>query len=166
MGELAEILERATSNDRFVVYAPERNDKEEEDKLERRKRAESGPVTTKLDLTQFTVFNRDTVLFRGRRGKWISVTATGEVFFSHEIGKNCADSAKFEVLLNRKGTILIVRENPQKGFPSRPSSAKKTRSKLVSCSAVKNALIKLGVKLPVRFYAEWDEELKAWVGKR
>lgn len=166
MGELAEILERTAFKTGRAVCAPKR-DAGEEDDLEQRSQAESGPVETKLDISLFAAFNRDTVPCRGRKGAWISVSPTGEILLSSLIGEFYGEKARFfEAFLNKKGTIIVVRENAAKGFPARTYRSRKTQSKVFSCAYLKDELVKLGVKLPVRFYAEWDEGLKAWVGRR
>lgn len=161
MGKLAELLEQATSNDRFVVYT---KTEQGEDNLERRKKAESGPVKETLDLNQFTRFNIKSSKYRGRSGVWLSVDTRGDVGISHEIGKNYQPGTTVEFFLNKKGTILVMRPASD-GIPMR-NYCRKSGAKKCCCKALRNTLRDLGVELPVRFWARWDEQLQAWVGRR
>lgn len=120
----------------------------------------AGPVKTSLDLSQFIMFNGQKT--RGRRGKWMSVNTRGDITISDEIGREIkGEMAKF--YLNRKGTILVMKESLD-GIRLRHD--KRSNARHASCTPLKNKLIELGVKPVARFVAEWDEELKAWVGRR
>jgi hypothetical protein len=121
-------------------------------------------VTTELDLNQFTVFNRYTTKCRGEKGRWFSVNVRNEVCFSQEIGRNYEPGDTIEFLLNKKGTILVVRKSGD-GLPLIKSGGKK-QSKRVTCKSLRETLGQLGIKIPVRFWAEWNEELQAWIGRR
>lgn len=121
----------------------------------------NGPVKTTLDLSCFIKF--DGQKSQGRRGKWMSMGVRGELGISHEIGKTLPESAMAEFYLNRKGTILVMRESIN-GIPLRKTN--KSEARKAFCHALKVKLQELGVKLPARFIAEWDAELGAWVGRR
>lgn len=137
---------------------------DEVDKLEERKQKESGPVKTSLDLNEFLVFNGKDA-FQGRRGKWLTVDKMGGVVVTHEIGKTLPVEAMVELRLNRRGNILVMKEAPG-GLPAKPIYPKRGMARRIPCAALKKTLLELGVTLPARFVAEWDEELKAWVGRR
>lgn len=162
MGKLAELLEQATSSD--VVAAPAKNENCDKDYWDRRKREESGPVKETLDLSQFIRFDKSSAGYQGTKGKWFGVDVRGKVYISHEIGRHFEAGTKVEFYLNKKGTILVMRES-EKGLPL-ALTGKKSMAKWVSCRALKKTLEKIGVKIPVRFDAEWNEELQAWVGRR
>lgn len=136
---------------------------EEARKLEERARKESGPVKNTFDLEQFTVFDAQAG-YRGK-GKWLTVDKWGAVVVSSEIGKVLPSEATVELRLNRKGTILIMRESPT-GLPAKVIYSKRGMARRIACYLLKKALLDLGVTLPVRFAATWDPELGAWVGKR
>lgn len=128
------------------------------------------PVKTRLDLSFFQRFEGTGRQGQGYRGKWFRVYKGVEVGISAEIGKTLPDDALLELLLNRTGTILVARESPN-GIRFRRNYQKegqqhKGKAGRVTCKALVNALLELNVELPVVFKAEWDEELKAWVGRR
>ncbi len=132
-----------------------------EDNLEEEAKTKSGPVTTKLDLSQFYKF--DGQKSQGQRGKWMSMGVRGEISISHEIGRTLPDDAKAEFFLNRKGTILVMRESVN-GISLRKT--RKSESRRAGCHALKIKMQELGIQFPARFVAEWDPELRAWVGRR
>lgn len=137
---------------------------EEAKKLEERKQKESGPVKTSLALEEFVTFEASSS--QNRRGKWLSVNGRGEVIVSHEIGKTLPPEAAIELRLNRAGTILVMKESPT-GMPARIIYLKdRGMARRIVCHPLKKALLDLEVTLPVRFAATWDEELRAWVGRR
>lgn len=159
-GTLAAVCDRRASRD-IISNGPAvgtGSAPEEEGYWAKRAREESGPVKTMLDLTEFIRFSQS-----APRGGFIKVSSS-DITISHGIGKNYEPGAMVELLLNKKGTILVMRET-QKGMPLRLAGPKSS-AKRVSCRELINTLKALGVELPVRFYAEWDEELKAWVGRR
>ena len=125
--------------------------------------AKSGPVKTSLDLGSFLRF--DGKNSQGRKGKWLNVNNNGGVTISSEIGKALSDGALVELLLNRRGTILVLRESLQ-GISFRRTHSKRSHGCQVSCKALKAQLMEMDIPLPVRFVAEWDEDLRAWVGRR
>lgn len=120
----------------------------------------NGPVKTTLDLSEFIRF--DGQKSQSQRGKWIGINQR-DITISHEIGKTLPPESKVEFYLNRKGTILVLKTSIN-GLPVRAEGKGKTKH--VSCKALKDTLLKIGIQLPVRFTAEWDDELKAWVGRR
>ena len=77
------------------------------------------------------------------------------------------DGAKVAIYLNQKCTLMVVREEPN-GIPLvKLSKAAPRRSiRRCTCREIARTLEQAGVKLPTRFVAAWDDELKAWVGKR
>jgi len=167
MGKLADALNQAVSNDvitpNFEVY----NARERERELEEKKARHSGPVKEKIDLSLFECFNITTChMYRTRHGLWITVSKNGEVRISHEIGKHYEVGATVELLLNRAGTILVMRES-RNGFALKASESdnKKSLSKRFNCKDISTALEKKGIQLPVRFVVNWDDDLKAWVGR-
>lgn len=138
--------------------------REEESRLERRIREETRPVKTTLDLSSFAVFNRTCQkVVKGE--PWIRVDSKGGVYLSHEIGQQ-VNWERVEILLNPKGTIIVVRESDEKGLKLYRERATKTKAKRTNCSALACTLKQLGVELPVKFKAEYDPELQAWVGRR
>ena len=128
------------------------------------------PVKTTLDLSFFQRFEGTGRQGQGYRGKWFKVYKGVEVGISAEIGKTLPDDALLELLLNRTGTILVVRESPNgirlRRYHQKEGQQHKGKAGRVTCKALVNALLELNVELPVVFKAEWDEELKAWVGRR
>jgi len=164
MSRLYEALNRRQSQDviRQVELPVAR---EEESRLERRIREEAGPVRTTLDLSNFLVFNKSSQ--RATKGEfWIKVDSKGGVYLSHEIGKQ-VNWERVEILLNRKGTIIVVREGGDEGLKLYGEGhGNRTKAKRAGCTALAHTLKKLGVQLPVKFKAEYDPELQAWVGRR
>ena len=65
-----------------------------EDNFEEEVKAKSGPVKTKLDLSQFYKF--DGQKSQGCRGKWMSMGVRGEISISHEIGQTLPEDARAE----------------------------------------------------------------------
>lgn len=126
---------------------------EEAEKLEERKRQESGPVKQTLALDEFVTFSSQEK--SGRGSKVVTITARGEVLISRALILPL--ETRVELLLNRRGNILVMRESP-KGIPFKMQRG--------CCTALKNALVSAGAELPVKFVMEWDEELGAWVGRR
>lgn len=124
---------------------------------------EAGPVKTTLDLSCFTRFGRKE--YRGQKGRWIKVNPNGEIVISNSIGKELPDDADVELFLNKKGTILVMKKCEKgRGLPL--GKVRGCRTRRTNCGKLKKVLLDLGLKLPVKFITEWDEELKAWAGKR
>lgn len=165
-GTIGALVGKGASGDilpgRGAVPDPRATSEAVEKELERRVREESGPVKTVLDLSEFICFSQSAT--RGARGEFIRVSSK-DVTISHGIGKNYEPGTRVELLLNRKGTILVVREAKKGGMPLR-AFGPKSKAKRVACRELINTLKTLGVELPAKFYAYWDEELKAWVGRR
>lgn len=133
------------------------------EELESLKHEKSGPVKTTFDLKRFTVFDGASGI--GRREKWITVRLDGRIYLSHEIGKTFPPEVKLEALLNSPGNIILVRES-RKGITVRSAYRGHSQARAFRCHALKERLVNLGVNLPVRFIAEWDDEQKMWVGRR
>jgi hypothetical protein len=123
--------------------------------------AEPGPVKTKLDLSLFDKFDGQSV--QGKRGKWMSMNVRGDITISHDIGKTLPEDAIVEFYLNRKGNILVMRQSLN-GIAL--CKATRSESRRVSCIALKTRMQELDIKLPARYVTKWDEELRAWVGRR
>lgn len=159
MGELAQILDYGRSGDILL------NDQEglEDKHLEERMRQESGPVKTTLDLSQFMVFNRNSYQ-RGTAA--LTVKACGRVYISSALGAKLKLGAKVEFLLNRKGTILVMREAKDGFTIYRGHGHERLQAKAVSCRALARTLKEMGAEFPVRFRVEWDDDLQAWVGRK
>ncbi len=156
MGRLARVVSGGRSQD--IIHDGRLAVGDEKQEPEQ---ASGGPVKTTLDLSCFIWFNGQRS--QGRRGKWMSIGVRGEVSISHEIGKELPEDTRVEFFLNKKGTILVMREKLN-GLHVRQT--KKSEARRVSCTSLKNTLLDLGVQLPARFVAEWEPELQAWVGRR
>jgi hypothetical protein len=155
MPRLARLVEQHISQDIITGGPKILLDNEAEPEAEKA----SGPVKTTLDLSQFIKF--DSLTSKSQFGKWIGVNQR-EIVISYEISKNLPPESKVEFYLNRKGTILVLKTSLN-GLPVRSESKGKT--KCVSCKALIDTLLKMGLQLPVRYIAEWDEDLQAWVGR-
>lgn len=129
---------------------------------EKEVRERSGQVKTTLDLSMFTWFTERNRNTKGRLGKWITVNKTGTINISAGIGCQLPTEVKMAFLLNKKGTILVMKPDPN-GLLLRKST--KSPARLANCAALRNKLIECGIKIPAKFTAEWDEELRAWVGR-
>lgn len=124
----------------------------------------SGPVATRLDLSQFTVY--DSSKAGQRRGKWVRVAANGAIVFSNELGAHYESGSAVELMVNRKGTIIVVRDaTTGKGLVLREDHPGRTKAKRTSCSALARQLQEAGIELPAKYRAAWDDELKAWVAR-
>ena len=99
--------------------------------------------------------------FTQRRSK----DARSDVGICHEIGKQYQPGTPVEFFLNKKGNILVMRPASD-GIPMRSAAGIRSGAKKCACKVLRNMLENMGVELPVRFWARWDEELKAWVGRR
>jgi RNA polymerase sigma factor (sigma-70 family) len=127
------------------------------------KTAADAPTVTKIDLSLFVVFNAANTLIT-RNTANIAVTKTGKVTMSAMVGKQFEFGEKIEVLLNQVGNIIVVRRSDI-GIPCR-KNGKDSEGKLVSCASAKLFLESKQVPLPVRYRAEWDTDLNAWVGRK
>jgi hypothetical protein len=124
--------------------------------------AEAGKVLTKLDLTAFIKFDASNA---GTKDSYtISVLKRGQVTVSAAVGKGYDLGTKLEVLVNRKGNIIIVR--PSNNGIACHSNGAGSKSKALSCKSVINYFLDNGIELPARFRAEYDEALQAWVGRK
>jgi len=157
MSRLAQIVSGGRSQDIIPVGRLAITDRP----LETEPEQPSSPVKTTLDLSCFTRFSAQ--IGQGRRGKWMSVNKRAEVTISHEIGLTLPEEVTVEFFLNRKGTILAMKQSVDGIALRKPT---KTRSRKATCRALMETLLDLGVVLPVRFATEWDPELQAWVGRR
>jgi hypothetical protein len=128
----------------------------------------NGPVKTTLDLSLFKRFDVKSQSLRGRHdGKWFRVDQKGNITLTDALSREFSDDAKVAIYLNSKGNILVMREEPDgiqltKMYKTTPRSVMRR----CTCREIARTLEQIGVKLPVRFMAEWDEELGAWVGRR
>ena len=121
------------------------------------------PVVTKLDLSSFVVFNASNAMTT-RNAAYITVTKTGKVTMSAEVGKRYRAGETIEVLFNQVGTILVIRSSGT-GIRCR-QNGKNSEGKIISCASAKVYLESNQIPLPARFRAEWEEELQAWVGRQ
>lgn len=173
MGRLARALDRGGSNDilqgNTVTIEPEESRKH----LDERVKKESGPVKTKLDLSLFEAFGADEQSRQGsHNAMWVKVDKRGNIIFTDAFSRNFPEGAKVMIYLNPKGNIMVIREE-EGGMPLQYLYSEKARTKIKSqakrCGAARiaRALTAKSVNLPARFMIEgWDDELKAWVGRR
>lgn len=124
-----------------------------QERIAKRLEEETRPVRQTLALDEFVAFSSQEK--SGRGSKVVTITARGEVLISRALILPL--ETRVELLLNRRGNILVMRESP-KGIPFKMQRG--------CCTALKNALVSAGAELPVKFVMEWDEELGAWVGRR
>ena len=166
MGRLYETVNRRQSQDVIKnIEIPVAH--EEESRLEKRIREESGPVKTWLDLSEFMVFGAGRYKATSQSEHWITISPRGDVRLSSRLGAHFQNGERIEVLLNRKGTILVLRPAPTGlSFRAERPEGKKTQAKRVCCKALAEKLKELGISLPARFRAEWNDELQLWVGRR
>jgi len=114
-----------------------------------------------LDLNEFVKF--DATNSRLNQGSYIRVTKD-KVTISSVVGQNLKINEEVELLINKKGNIIILRKS-ENGLKIK-SQAKHTTSKFIACKAVIRYLLKMDVQLPANFNSEWDDDLHAWVGRR
>lgn len=167
MSRLAKMLEHGKSSDILSMnIAPV--ELEERRKLEEKARKESGTVSTKLDLSLFRRFDASNQAIRNRRdSNWFYIDNRGNINLTVSLSEKFKDGAKVAIYLNQKCTLMVVREEPN-GIPLvKLSKAAPRRSiRRCTCREIARMLEQAGVKLPTRFVAAWDDELKAWVGRR
>ncbi|SMB97990.1 hypothetical protein SAMN00808754_2061 [Thermanaeromonas toyohensis ToBE] len=107
------------------------------------------------------------MLQKSSSAHWITISPRGDVRLSSLLGANFQDGERIELLLNKKGTILVLRPAPTGlRFRMERPKGKKTQAKRVCCRALAEKLKELGISLPTRFRAEWNDELQLWVGRR
>ncbi len=142
-----------TSNDPVIARRREETEAAFDDRAKR----ESSPVTTSIDLSCFTVFNKRTVRDDGT----ITVSPKGMIRLSAGIARAMKTGDTVEILLNKAVTIIAVRQSPD-GFPIKVGKSEGC----CSSTTVAKALQAKEVELPAKFVTEWDENLQAWVGRR
>jgi RNA polymerase sigma factor (sigma-70 family) len=123
----------------------------------------SAKVSTAWDLSDFIVFDATNTV--GSRDSYIiTVGKSGRVTLSSPIGRSYQVGNKLEVMINKKLNIIAVRQS-DKGITCRPNGPG-SQGKLINCKALLNHLNQNKIPLPIKFTAEYDEQNKAWVGKR
>lgn len=158
MGKLYDMFDIHSSSDLLVDANSHREN------LEQRVKEETKPVKTTLDLSLFTVFNAESR--KRKAGLWMGVNQKGEVYLYEDLAEQIK-AEYVELLLNKKGNILVLREaDEQKGLKLRWVKPERTGAKAVYCRELAVRLKELGVQLPVKFKVEYDPELNVWVGKR
>lgn len=127
---------------------------------------EGNPCKVMLDLKEFTKF--DATNSRLSQGTYIRINKD-KVTISASLGREHSEGDKVSLLINKKGNILVMQNDPsENGLRIRSQSGGGASiSKFVSCkSLIKHVTEKLGLELPVQYNVKYDEELQAWVGRR
>lgn len=117
-----------------------------------------------IDMTDFLVFDANAA--RGQNhSPIITVGKKGCIYLSPVIGQTIQPESRWVVLVAKNGTTLVLRQS-DKGIVVRADAGKKNGAKLLTCGAIEKALIGMGLAIPVRYDARWDDAAKAWVGRR
>jgi len=159
MPRLREVLETPSSKDILTPNAPVIP---VEDKIIEKKYGAS-PVKTTVDLSLFPyVFNASHRYMYRNVKTFITVGRNGEVYMPKLMAEKIK-TGQVEIYLNSVGTIMVVKAVEQNGLPvSNKSGSSGIR---VNCIALARKLRELGIDPPKMYEAEWDEEVKAWVGR-
>ena len=69
---------------------------------------------------------------------------------------------KMAILLAKDGSTIMLQPD-EHGLPCRDD---KSSGKMISCIKIVRAAEGMCLTLPARYSAEWDDGIKAWVGRR
>jgi len=125
-------------------------------------RLEPSKVNSSFDLAEFEVFDATNV--GASESHTINVLKRGAITLSAAIGSGIELGTRLEVLVNKKGNIIVIRKAIN-GIACRPNGSR-TKSKFLACKAILKHFEKNDIELPVKFRAEYDENMQAWVGRR
>ncbi|MGL5512581.1 MAG: hypothetical protein ACRDBM_04990 [Sporomusa sp.] len=123
------------------------------------------PCKTTLNLKEFTKF--DARNSRLNQGAYIRI-CKDNITISAVIGQKYTSEDKVSLFINKKGNILVMQSDPsENGLKIRSQQGRgASLSKFIACRALVKHAKALGLELPLRFLATYDEELQAWVGRR
>lgn len=129
--------------------------------LEKRKQEESGPVKITLDLEAFLVFRNN---YQGARGKWCTIDKQGQIRISSQVGKELT-AGGIELRINKVGSMIAIRAVEHGGLKAHVYP-QRSKAVVAHCKDAAKHLASCGVEFPVRFQLEWNDDLKAWIGRR
>lgn len=155
--------ERSSDIHASIYVVPEPED------INARVAKESGPVKLVFDLSQFTEYGESSYFKPTQKQPLISVRKNGVIRLSCEIGDTIKDDQTVKLYLNKKGNILIVKPVVEGGlkFNLNKNSSERGRVMHTSSRRLVYDLIKVGCsEFPVRFKAEWNNDMQAWIGRR
>lgn len=127
---------------------------------------EINPAKKTFDLSLFEVFDAGNQCKGGaRKDRWVWVNTKGRLTFTDNFSREFTFGEEVKIYLNPKGNIMLIRKE-EGGIKLRRDGKKGVR-KCCNIVAITHALEEKNVKLPAKYVIEgWDEELKAWIGKK